>query len=256
MMERVTGMVLSVSPISEYDKRIVLLTKEYGKISAFARGARKQNSPLLACTEPFTFGEFSVFRGHNSFNINAVASPNYFSELRNDLESIYYAYYFCEMADYFTSENVDGTEVMKLLYQSFRALQLSSIKKELVRYIVELKMLTINGEAPRVFSCVKCEKKEHLHFFVIEEQGVYCDSCKMEVKKSTSNKKRGIVISETTVYTLQRIISTQSKSLFTFMVSDAILSELQVVMKEYFKNRTDKQFRSLEMIEKKFIEEF
>lgn len=59
----VTGIVLKAVPVLEMDKRITVLTKERGKISAFARGAKKPGSRFMAATNPFCYGTFRLYEG-------------------------------------------------------------------------------------------------------------------------------------------------------------------------------------------------
>lgn len=241
-LETVTGMVLSSMPIGECDKRLVILTKEAGKISAFARGARRPNSALLAACQPFAFGEFSIFRGRDSYTVSSAAISNYFGELRENLEGAYYGFYFCELADYLTRENIESTEILKLLYQSLRALSKGTIDFVLVRYIFELRAIAESGEAPQVFECVSCGKKEEMTWFHCKMGGLLCGNC----KESRQGARK---VSAALVYTLQFILATPLEKLYTFVVSQEVLCEFGGLMEEYRDYYVGHSFKSLELLD-------
>ena len=220
-----TGMVLSVIPIGDYDKRITLLSKERGKITAFARGARRPNSQLLAATNPFAFGQFELYEGRSTYNLVKAEITNYFRELTMDLEAAYYGFYFLEFAD----------------YQSLRALESDAYLNRLVRCIYELKILTINGEYPNVFSCRKCKKEEDLGWFSAKYAGTLCSECK--------NDENIIRLDESALYTMQYIITSSIEKLYTFQVSEDVLHTLERILKSYLALYVDRKFKSLKVLE-------
>lgn len=249
----VTGMVLTTMPISDYDKRITILTKERGKISAFARGARRPNSQLLAATNPFSFGEFELFEGKSSYNVSKASIHNYFRELTLDVDAAYMGFYFLEFAEYFCQENNDEKEMLKLLYQSLRALESPSFSNALVRVIFELKAMTINGEGPSMFSCMHCHKKEELVHFSVRRGGMFCPECVKAIKElkggTPVSGKDFRKIHESTRYAMQYIVSTPVEKLFSFQVSEEVLTELQKIMKEYLHIYVKHTFKSLQIID-------
>lgn len=88
-------------------------------------------------------------------NIMQVSITNYFQELRGDMEAAYYGFYFMEFAEYYTREYNDETQMLKLLYQTFRALTKKNISNALIRCVFELKAIYINGEGPTGVSMCK-----------------------------------------------------------------------------------------------------
>ena len=238
----VTGMVLSTTPIGEYDRRVVILTKEQGKIAAFAKGARRPNSPLVGAVNPFSFGEFTVYAGRSSYTIQSAKISNYFAELRQDIIGAYYGFYFLEFANYYTREANDEREMLKLLYQTMKALTNEKIPNRLIRRIFELRALCINGEGPEVFQCITCASKERPVAFSVKQGGLVCTECDTGVIDK-------MWLDTSTLYSMQYIVSSKIEKIYTFIVSDKVLEDLERVVQRYVDVYVDRQFKSLEILE-------
>ncbi len=142
------GMVLMAAPSGEYDRRIVLLTKERGKITAFARGARRMGSALSAATVPFAMGTFRLYEGRSAYTCVAADIRNYFQKLKTDFIGACYGAYFMEFADYYSQENLEAGDTLNLLYVSLLGLEKEEIPDERVRYAFEVRLMVQGGEFP------------------------------------------------------------------------------------------------------------
>ena len=232
-----TGMILNSAPAGEYDKRITLLTIERGKVTAFARGARRPKSAMQAATNLFCFGKFEAYEGRDAYTVVKAEISNYFRELTLDLDKTYYGCYFLEIADYFTQINNEAVDQLKLLYQTLRALTVKSLDHRLVRCIYELRTLVCYGVMPNVFSCSICGGSEDLHYFRMEKKGAVCSSC--------PTYQNDIYLNDAAIYALQYIITSPIEKLYTFTVTDEVLKVLEQVIHRYFQIYVDRELKTL-----------
>ena len=206
---KLTGIVLLAAPAGEYDKRVVILTKECGKITAFARGVRRPGNQLMAAAAPFVFGKFLLYEGRDAYTLAGAEVENYFREIAGDMEAACYGSYFLEMADYYGRENIDATETLRLLYQSLRALLKPSVPNRLVKPVYELKLMEINGEY-------------------------------RELPLGRLN--------DSTLYAWQYVLAAPVESLYTFTLTDQVLGEFVRCVEQNKERFIDKTFHSLDIL--------
>ncbi len=241
----VTGMVIAAMPVGEYDRRITILTNERGKVSAFARGARKPTGALLACSQQFAFGEFVLYEGRDSYNLESAEIRTYFGDIRNDMNAIYYGMYVCEFALFMSRENVQPGQILNLLYVTMRALEKAQMPKKLIRRVFELRYLTEDGEMPEIYSCMNCHREDLIEdgitWFDAATGGLICDGCNL--------KNTGIAISRSTLFTLQFIVSSPLEKLYSFNVTEEVLNETDRAVEAWVKANVGHKMKTEDMLD-------
>ena len=235
-----TGIVLSCSDVGEFDRRLVILTKEAGRVTGFAKGARRPNNPMIAACSPFCFGTFEAFEGRSSYHVTKANITNYFRNLAIDYDKVCLGSYFLEVADYLSVEGVDETARLALLYQSLKALESDKFSHRLLKNIYDLKTWVIDGEYPNVFSCMTCGKKENLVAFSVKHHGMLCLDC--------AKRESGTEISNSTLYTLQFIVSSKIEKLYTFVLNNETEEELTRILAAYRLNYRSHKYKSEEFL--------
>lgn len=208
----VNGLIIKVQPVGEYDKRVTLLTRERGKISAFARGARRQGSALMGITRIFACGRFRLREGKDSYSLYSAQIDNYFEPLFKDVESTCFGTYLLELADYYSRESMSEPQMIKLLYYALTALTKPSIPHRLTRRIFELRLMKIDGQ--------------------------------YDQEPAAAGK-----VGETTAFTWNYILNTPLEKLFTFVLKEEVLLELEECVDRSLKKYVDKKMNSLEILE-------
>lgn len=184
--ESTAAIVIRARDYSESDRIVTLLTREYGKLSGIAKGAKASRKRFERKLEPFSHVTLYFRRrphGQLVFITRAEASENLVPfAIEDDLVKIALGSYMLELAEAFTSEEADAAGAYKLLSAALETMSARDANLAL-RQAFELRLLNWAGYGIEFSRCRRCgaENLDGYLFFVVARGGVVCPRCRVQV---------------------------------------------------------------------------
>jgi DNA repair protein RecO (recombination protein O) len=176
MIEKVEGIILSISDYQESSRILQVLTKEHGLIGVIAKGCKSVKSPLRAACNSYTYGYFYIYYKENKLSLlSNVDIINSYSNIRLDIELISYMAYLCDLTYQVVKQN-DDSNIFDILINALDKIN-NKLNPLIITNIVELKYLDYLGISLNLDSCVKCGNKEDIVTIDGDDGGFICKNC-------------------------------------------------------------------------------
>ena len=239
------GLVLKSADVGESDRIITVLTKDNGIVRAFSNGAKKLRNSKQSATQPLCYSHFTFYQSRDSYIVDDARSIETFFRLRDDIEKLSLAQYFCELAGEFAPEMEEAEDYLKLVLNCLYMLVNEKRSQRFLKAVIELRMLTLAGYMPSLGECSACGKEpEGDAYFDIHSSGVYCPACRPSGEKIT----KGILNA------MRHICCSPAEKLFSFELAPASLDKLSSVSERYLLAQSHRTFKALDFYNKLFRE--
>lgn len=239
MLFHTEGLVVREKSVGESDKTVVILTKDQGRISAFANGAKKYKSRLFSGTLFLTYSRFSIHKGKAGCKITQASAVNTYFNLKNSLETLALASFFADAAGYFAGEGEESGEVLRLLLNTLYMLSEKRADPEKARLVFELRLLAASGYTPRILSCRACGEYEKNMYFSPAEGTLVCENCKKNGERNLAPLTPGMLTA------LRFIVLSDAKKIFSFELPKEELKMLAKLADDFFAAHCGREFETL-----------
>lgn len=152
-----SGIVLRRIDLGEKDRILTIYTKELGKLSAVAKGARRPGSKLSGASEPFTYSRMLLSTGRDLDVLTQAEIRESFPNAKGDITSVAYAVYLLELVSHFTDERQANQELFDTLLSCMYVLE-SGTNPEITARYFELALLSLLGYEPHFDACLRCKR--------------------------------------------------------------------------------------------------
>ena len=223
--------------IGEADRFVTALTRDCGVIHASVRGARHLRNRNGSATQLLCHCRLSLFRGREKYIIDDAEPLQVFFEVREDLQKLSLAQYFCELAGALAPREEAAPDTFRLLLGALRYLAAGTRPLPLIKAAVELRLLSQVGYAPALTACTGCGEAAPSWFSVT--QGILlCDTCKGTIP--------AVPLSAGVLAALRHCCYGPLEKCFSFSLSGDSLAALADLAERFLLAQTDRGFNTLD----------
>ena len=174
------GMVIRTVDYRDNDRILTLFTAENGRVDAKARNCRKATSPLLACTQPFTYGEYQLFYHKNKYVIDQGEVLESFYPLREDVDRFAAAALCGALCQEGVQAEESSEAIFSLLYHTLSFLTYGDNDPGDLAACFLIRFLALVGFRPAITHCAVCgrdHREDPVIRFLPDRGGAVCMAC-------------------------------------------------------------------------------
>jgi len=248
MLVETDGIVVKDSFYSEKDKILTILTSKLGVIRAFAKGCRSNKSKNFSSAQFLNYSDFVFFNKKDTYILNESCLKRSFLGVRNDLESLIISQYICEIIIYLVKENIEASNILKLVLNSIYALTNKKFNKKIIKAVFELRLLSALGYQPNFSECKFCKNTNLMQpYFFFPDSSLICKKCIENI--NFVNKKDCIKISLSLLKALKYSIFSYPKSMFSFSLNEENLKIFSFISQKCITDHIKRPLNTLKMYE-------
>ena len=232
-------------------------TREYGKIRGIVKGIRDTRVRFGSTLEPFSLNEILFYkrrRGGDLHQVTQVELLDLYPSVREDLERLSYASYFCELLDELVEAEEPGPALFDLFRDSLNFLASGASAKRAAR-IFEVKFFSLLGLMPEINACVSCRSADiERAYFNSSMGGVHCEKChKGTHGRGVSPARVGgtsVPISKGALNFLRHVMRSQVADLGKVKVSQGVGEELERILRRFTDFHLSNKLKTVQFMEK------
>ncbi len=237
--EKTDAIVLRVIDFSETSCVVTLFTRDFGKISALAKGARRPKGPFEAALDLLAVCRIVfIHKSTDALDLLTEAKlSRRFRSASKDLSRLYAAYYVSELLKELTEEADPQHDLYDVAEAAIRALDSGAAPaRQVLRF--EMATLRILGHMPQCNVCVECGKdvfaeaennggeKKRIAFGQVAG-GVLCKRCRI-------GQRKVVLVTPNVVKSMRVFADAESDQWRDLNTDSQTMGELRGVLNYYF----------------------